>query len=344
MTDLIVVFGIALLSFILFAIGALFMLSGLTPWPKRTRRDLLRKVFAYDPTGVEQDQFACLLHESPDSRPRHTQPSRYLSVVVPAMNEKDRLPSMLDECFTYLQSRSKKDSWFIFEVIVVDDGSTDRTSDVAFKYSTKYGNDVVKVLKLEQNRGKGGAVRCGVMCCRGAMILFADADGATRFEDLEKLENEILRSTTADGSLPKDIANFDWSFPAIAVGSRAHMEAESIATRSVARTLLMIGFHVLVYLFTVRTIRDTQCGFKLFTRGAAARLFPILHIERWAFDVELLYLAERYGYPIREVAVTWHEVDGSKIVPVWSWIQMGRDLILIWFRYYVGIWRSDVTV
>ncbi|VDM93616.1 unnamed protein product, partial [Litomosoides sigmodontis] len=123
----------------------------------------------------------------------------------------------------------------------------------------------------------------------------------------------------------------------------SHMEKKSMATRSLARTLLMIGFHLIVYIFTVRTVHDTQCGFKLFTRGAASKLFPLLHIERWAFDVELLFLAEQFNIPIREVPVTWHEVDGSKIVPVMSWIQMGRDLILIWFRYRIGVWKCSLS-
>jgi dolichyl-phosphate beta-glucosyltransferase len=74
----------------------------------------------------------------------------------------------------------------------------------------------------------------------------------------------------------------------------------------------------------------------------ALQLFPVQHIERWAFDVELLYVAQRLHIPISEVAVVWHEVDGSKVVPIWSWLQMGRDLVLIWFRYAIGIWNDRV--
>ncbi|KAK6023682.1 RNA polymerase Rpb3/Rpb11 dimerization domain protein, partial [Ostertagia ostertagi] len=122
----------------------------------------------------------------------------------------------------------------------------------------------------------------------------------------------------------------------------AHLEAEATATRSLFRNFLMHGFHWLVYLFSSRTVRDTQCGFKLFTRAAAARVFPVLHVERWAFDVELIYLCELWMIPIVEISVTWHEVEGSKIVPVISWLQMGRDLILIWFRYRFGIWTDTM--
>uniref|UniRef100_A0A0K0DCW0 dolichyl-phosphate beta-glucosyltransferase n=1 Tax=Angiostrongylus cantonensis TaxID=6313 RepID=A0A0K0DCW0_ANGCA len=218
------------------------------------------------------------------------------------MNEQDRLPKMLDECFEYLQEREKQERSFNFEVLVVDDGSTDSTADVALEYDRKHGGKL-KVLKLEENRGKGGAIRQGVMHSCGKLILFADADGATKFSDVEKLEKGLLRIS---GGPP-----MDESFPAVAVGSRAHMQAESIATRSLFRTFLMHAFHILVWLFSSRTVRDTQCGFKLFTRASAA-----------------------------QVCVTWHEVEGSKLVPFWSWLQMGRDLILIWFRYRVGIWTD----
>ncbi|KHJ85835.1 RNA polymerase Rpb3/Rpb11 dimerization domain protein [Oesophagostomum dentatum] len=207
------------------------------------------------------------------------------------MNEQERLPKMLDECLEYLMERKKNDDSFSFEVLVVDDGSTDRTADVGVEYGLKY-DGIVKVLKLERNLGKGGAVRSGVMHSSGKLILFADADGATKFSDVERLEKGLLRMS---GGPP-----VDESFPAVIVGSRAHMEAEAVATRSFFRTMLMHGFHLLVWLFSCRTVRDTQCGFKLFTRASAARVFPVLHVERWAFDVELIYLCELWRIPVLE--------------------------------------------
>jgi dolichyl-phosphate beta-glucosyltransferase len=102
---------------------------------------------------------------------------------------------------------------------------------------------------------------------------------------------------------------------------------------------MMIFFHSLVYVFTIRSIKDTQCGFKLFTRSAAAELFPRIHVERWAFDIELLYLAELMRIPIKEVGVEWKEIDGSKINPFQASFEMGRDIILVWFRYLFGIWK-----
>lgn len=132
------------------------------------------------------------------------QPSVELSVIVPAYNEESRLPSMMDECLDYLESRAKNDPKFTYEVIVVSDGSSDDTGKVALSYSKKYSTERVRLLKLERNRGKGGAVRIGSLSARGKFILFADADGATRFSDVEKLQSAV-----------KD--NFD-SSDAIAVG------------------------------------------------------------------------------------------------------------------------------
>nr|CAG4638672.1 EOG090X0BIY [Cyclestheria hislopi] len=252
-----------------------------------------------------------------------------LSVIVPAYCEENRLPVMLDECLLYLEKKLSNDPQSTYEVIIVDDGSKDKTTEVALNYSKQYGCDKVRVLTLVQNRGKGGAVRLGMLSSRGKQLLFADADGATKFEDISKLQTSL--SQLKEGHSDE--------LPAVVCGSRAHLEKEAIATRSIARNFLMKGFHLLVWLFAVRSIRDTQCGFKLLTRPAARILFPSLHIERWAFDVELLYIAETLRIPTSEVAVRWTEIEGSKIVPFWSWLQMGRDLILIWLRYNIGVWK-----
>ncbi|CAB3366320.1 Hypothetical predicted protein [Cloeon dipterum] len=262
--------------------------------------------------------------------------SLVLSVVVPAYNEESRLSVMLDECLEYLGKRKLENSAFTYEVIVVSDGSTDGTVQLAQTYSRQFTPEIVRVLELDPNRGKGGAVRLGVLSTRGSVVLFADADGATKFEDFEKLEQSLLELTKIE--FVKSPEKVEQEL-AIVCGSRAHLEDEAIASRSIFRTILMHGFHFLVWLFAVRGIRDTQCGFKLLTRAAALQCFSNIHIERWAFDVELLYIAQRIKIPISEIAVRWTEVDGSKIVPVWSWLQMGRDLFLIWLRYFIGAWR-----
>ncbi|XP_068840609.1 dolichyl-phosphate beta-glucosyltransferase isoform X2 [Capricornis sumatraensis] len=228
-------------------------------------------------------------------------PTKQLSVVVPSYNEEKRLPVMMDEALGYLEDRQK------------------------------YGSDKVRVITLVKNRGKGGAIRMGVFSSRGKKILMADADGATKFPDIEKLEKGL-----------NDLQPWPDQM-AIACGSRAHLEKESIAQRSYFRTLLMYGFHFLVWFLCVKGIRDTQCGFKLLTREAASRTFSSLHIERWAFDVELLYIAQFFKIPIAEIAVNWTEIEGSKLVPFWSWLQMGKDLLFIRLRYLTGAWRLEQT-
>ncbi|XP_075214347.1 dolichyl-phosphate beta-glucosyltransferase wollknaeuel isoform X2 [Lycorma delicatula] len=227
-----------------------------------------------------------------------------LSVIVPAYEEEDRLPPMLDECFDFLESRvkdkNKSGHVFSYEVIVVSDGSKDKTVPVAQRYTTTYGSLKCRVLELQPNRGKGGAVRLGMSSARGAVLLFADADGATKFSDLTKLENSLKELVKGDYQIePERVSNE----LAIVCGSRAHLEKEAVATRSFFRVLLMHG----------------------------------------AFDVEMLYIAQCLKIPISEVAVNWTEIEGSKIVPVWSWLQMGRDLFLIWLRYTIGAWRITKT-
>ncbi|KAM9437077.1 dolichyl-phosphate beta-glucosyltransferase isoform 1-T1 [Salvelinus alpinus] len=259
----------------------------------------------------------------------HDPSSLELSVIVPAYNEELRMPVMMEEAMGYLENRQKQQPLFTYEVIVVDDGSSDQTTEVALQNTRKYGADKVRVLTLVENRGKGGAVRMGTLSSRGKLILMADADGATKFADVEKVEAGL-----------RDV-NIKPENMAISCGSRAHLEEEAVASRSMFRTFLMYGFHFLVWFFCVRGIKDTQCGFKLFTREAALKTFSSLHVERWAFDVELLYIAQCFKIPIAEVAVNWTEIEGSKLVPVWSWLQMGRDLVFIRLRYITGAWRLE---
>lgn len=276
-------------------------------------------------------------------------PTVSLSVIVPAKDEEKRLSTMLDECIEYLEKMSKDQPGFTYEIIIVDDFSQDETFGLAMNYAERLGNEKMRVLKLMKNRGKGGAVRLGFWAARGEQLLFADADGATKFSDLSKLYKEMKELTSFDaktnGNDKQDRGDDFIEFPpAVVVGSRAHLEEESIAKRSFFRTVLMLGFHLLVWLLCVRTIRDTQCGFKLMTRRAVRVLFYNLHVERWAFDVELLYVAERLRIAIREVQVEWHEVDGSKLTPIAASLQMARDLVLIRLKHMLGIWaiRRDV--
>lgn len=255
-----------------------------------------------------------------------------LSVVVPSYNETKRILIMLTEAIKYLKE-AMPDRW---EIIIVDDGSKDGTTEYCLKLSHEHFKlppGKLRVIKFIKNRGKGGAVRQGLMHMRGRYALFADADGASKFSDVGNLLNCIRRLEAG-----KDPVNN----PAIVIGSRAHMvNTDAVVRRSFIRNLLMYGLHTLVFVFGIRSIKDTQCGFKLFNRKAVIEIFPYLHTEGWIFDVEILMLGIRKSIPIAEVPVSWHEVDGSKMDLARDSINMAKDLVVIRMAYILGIYKDN---
>ncbi|MEW5299785.1 MAG: hypothetical protein WDW38_010878 [Sanguina aurantia] len=275
-------------------------------------------------------------------------PSKALSIIIPAYNEEERLGPSLDEILEYLKERRNRQGVnFTYEVIIVDDGSTDRTASVAMQYVHKHGVDTVRLLKVLQNRGKGHAVKRGMLIARGEYCLFADADGATKVTELEKLEDALALGMKADFSAAASSSSsaarrrtMTGSVGA-AFGSRAHLERDAVVKRSRLRNFLMHGFHLLVTMVAGSQLRDTQCGFKLFTRRAAASLFSNQRIQRWVFDVELVFLADQLGVPITEVFVAWTEMPGSKI-RFHSIITMALELLVIKVAYaWMGLWRVN---
>lgn len=287
-----------------------------------------------------------------------------LSLVIPAYNEEERLPIMLDATLDYLdknretltqlyvdavmansnnQRRSRNNSLVKYEVIIVDDGSADNTCNVVRKYAANVtSGDTVKLISMHQNVGKGGAVKTGMLRSLGQLCLMIDADGATDITDgLPKLLKAMceLNKSKFQNNMSSS------SPPATAVfGSRAHLEEESTASRSKIRTVLMHAFHFFVKSLCSPKIKDTQCGFKLFTRHAALLLFTNLHLRRWAFDTELVVIAEKLNIPISEVGVIWHEIDGSKLDAgklSLALVSLGmlRDMICVRACYFLRIWK-----
>ncbi|KAM5529983.1 hypothetical protein V8D89_016350 [Ganoderma adspersum] len=251
-------------------------------------------------------------------------PSVDLTVVIPAYNETERLPTMFSTTLAHLEStRSSR----TYEVLIVDDGSRDGTADLALKLGAQYPQSEVRVVVLEKNVGKGGAVRHGMLHGRGKRLLMVDADGASRFEDLEALWKAM------DEISPKGEA-------AVVVGSRAHLvKTEAVVKRSFIRNVLMYGLHTILRVVGVGHIRDTQCGFKLFSRRAAQQIFPYQHLATWIFDVELLLLAKERGMAVAEVPIEWHEVSGSKLHVLADSLQMLRDLIVLRANLLLGRWK-----
>ena len=213
------------------------------------------------------------------------------SVVIPAFNEVPRLPRYLDEIAAYFEGRGEP-----YEVIVVDDGSTDGTPEAVEARARQF--PAVRVLRLGQNSGKGAAVRAGMLAARGAFRLFTDADGATPIAELKRLE-------------PALVAGAD-----VAIGSRVLVDPAVCVTARPHRVAAGRLFNWLVARLGLRSVADSQCGFKAFTGAAADRLFGGLRTRGFAFDVELLLEAQAARYRIVEVPVNWTDQAGSKVAVV----------------------------
>jgi dolichyl-phosphate beta-glucosyltransferase len=227
-----------------------------------------------------------------------------LSVVVPAFNEASRLGDTLASLLPYLERRGKP-----FEVLIVDDGSADATVEVA----SEFGHRGVWVLELVRNRGKGAALRHGVVASSGAQVLLSDADLSTPIEELERLEPFLGEADLVLGS--RSVAG-------------AHIELR----QPWYRELMGKAFNLLIRILGFGNFRDTQCGFKLLRGDAAREIFPRLTVDRFAWDVELIWEARQAGLRIAEVGVAWHDSPASRVRPLRDAPQMFLDVLRVRFR------------
>ncbi len=219
-----------------------------------------------------------------------------LSLIIPAYNEADRLAAGLER----LMDAAPPDGT---EIIVVDDGSTDGTAAVARSVLASWSS--YSVIPLSKNSGKGAAVRVGVTHARGDTIGYMDADMGTDPKDLKLLVDALRRSH-------------------VAVGSRAH--ELSVVQRDIHRRIMNRVFGMTVASMTRLPYMDTQCAFKAFRGPIAKLLWHGARVDRFAFDVEVLDLAVRFGLRMEEVPVTWTDVSGSKVRPVHDGLQMFGDV------------------
>ena len=229
-----------------------------------------------------------------------------LSVVVPAYNEEGRLEPGLRRAVEYLRGRGRP-----FELLVIDDGSRDATSAIAAAFAA----EGVRVIRHERNRGKGAAVRTGVVASRGARVLISDADFSTPIEEVEKLEARL-----GDGT-------------PLVIGSRGMDSSQVRQHQPFYREMMGRTFNLIIRLIGVRGIRDTQCGFKLVAGDAGRSLFSSLTLDGFAWDVEMIWLARRRGYGIAEVGVVWVNSPDSRVDPIRSSLAMLRDVVLMRFRH-----------
>lgn len=210
------------------------------------------------------------------------------SVVVPAYNEARRLRPYLDDIVAFFEGRGEG-----YEVLVVDDGSTDGTAEVVERVARVH--PTVRPLRQPENQGKGAAVRRGMLSARGELRVFADADGATPITELKRLEAACAAG--AD----------------IAIGSRVLPDSAVSVTAQPHRVAAGRVFNWVVARLGLRGIADSQCGFKAFRAAAADDLFGRLRTAGFGFDVELLLAAQARGYRIVEVPVNWVDQPGSKV-------------------------------
>jgi dolichyl-phosphate beta-glucosyltransferase len=213
-----------------------------------------------------------------------------ISIVIPAYNEEERLPATLERVTAYLGSRNAR----FAEVLVVDDGSSDRTGPAAEGFQRSH--PMVRVLRNPGNRGKGYSVRHGMLEARGEWILFTDADLSAPVEEADKL-----------------IAAAEQRGAAVAIGSRALDRSLIEVHQSFFRETAGRIFNLFVRLLTGLPFWDTQCGFKLFQNRAAREIFQRQRIDRFGFDAEALFIAKKLGFRAVEVPVRWSHSGGTKV-------------------------------
>jgi len=236
-----------------------------------------------------------------------------LTVVVPAYNEERRLPGTLQEMSDHLAATGST-----YEILVVDDGSTDRTGEVTALQAQKDPN--IKLLPM-QHAGKGAAVRNGALTARGRRVLFCDADLPMSAEDLTRL---------ADMLVQRDII----------IASREGMGARRIG-EPYYRHLMGRVFNLIVQLLAIPGVQDTQCGLKCFTAESASRVFGLQTIDGFGFDVEILYIARKLGYRIQEVPITWSHRESSRVDPIRDTLRMLGDIIRVRWNDLRGVYSKS---
>lgn len=231
-----------------------------------------------------------------------------LSVIIPAYNEEDRIGSTLGQIVSYLQSRNLN-----FELLVIDDGSQDQTSTIVRQFSTRKNlQSQVHVNRYSRNRGKGYAVRHGMLLSKGDYALLTDADLSTPIEEISKLEKEVIHGSADIAFGSRDIE-----------GSRIEVHQSWI--RETGGKI----FNRIMRLIVRLPFRDTQCGFKLFQMNHCKTIFQKQSIEGFGFDVEILYIARKWGMKIKEVPVVWKHQEGSQVHLPLDAITMLWDLFKI---------------
>jgi dolichyl-phosphate beta-glucosyltransferase len=242
----------------------------------------------------------------------------FLSIVVPAYNEEARLPATLAEIGAWMEARQLD-----AEILVVDDGSRDRTAEIAGEALRGRRG---RVLRNGENRGKGYSVRHGVLEAAGRFVLLTDADLSTPITEYDK-----VAAWVRDHDLD------------VAIGSRALPGSDVQLRQGLLRQTMGRIFNRIIRALTGLTFRDTQCGFKLLDRERTRPLFEKMVVDRFAFDVELLFLCRRFGLTVREVPVIWRNAPGSKVSILGDPLNMIYDVLRVRWRFRRGLYNPETT-
>jgi len=238
-----------------------------------------------------------------------------LSIIIPAYNEENRIGKTLFNLIDYLEEKKIK-----AEIIVVDDGSSDHTALIVSRFSR-----LVKLVPVVPNRGKGYAIKAGILESKGDLILFMDADLATPLFEIE------------------NILKFQKESDDIVIGRRDH--AAKNVKRTVFRAIAGNVFKFLAGIIVpISGVTDTQCGFKLFNHRVASEVFSRVKVERWCFDMEVLYLAQKLGFSISEMPISWEDKSGSKVRMLRDSFLMIKDLLKIRFMDISGAYNVKELV
>jgi dolichyl-phosphate beta-glucosyltransferase len=236
----------------------------------------------------------------------------HLSIIIPAYNEEMRLTETLEKTAAFLQTQP-----YTYEVLVIENGSTDRTLEIAQSFAERY--PFIKAIH-EDGRGKGLAVRRGMLEATGQFRFMCDADLSMPIEEVNAF-------------LAPEMSGAD-----IVIGSR---EAEGAVRYNEPDTRHIGGrfVNLIIRMLALPGLHDTQCGFKMFTADAARVLFPRQTMTGWSLDIELLFIARRHGFTIKELGIPWYYADFSHVSPVKDGIQMVIDIANMWFNTLIGKYK-----
>ena len=250
-----------------------------------------------------------------NNTPQRTTLNFAYSIIIPAYNEAARIGATLQRVLEYLGPQSGDT-----EIIVVNDGSRDNTVEIVRSFANK--NPALHLLENPGNRGKGYSVRNGMLHANGKILLFSDADLSSPIEESQKLFAAIAAG--AD----------------VAIGSRWVKSSLQTERQPLYRQLFGRIFNLMLRITLGLKFKDTQCGFKAFTRAAAQKIFPLQKIERWGFDPELLYLSKKFGFNVVEVPVVWGHSGGTRISPLTDGTRMFLEMLKVRWNALTGKYQA----